>query len=139
MQKTFLSSAGAKTNRLVHKTKQQHSQQQALFFSPSQLLFLVFSSCRSQWQIHSKFKSGASLCFLTQRAGFLVPPHELAFLCRQTLLGCQSSCSKSFLSVVSHCCLKTSFRFQQILVCLREVYLVTSLFSKLAYLVSFYF
>lgn len=33
MQKTFLSSVGAKTNRLVHKTKQQHSQKQALFFS----------------------------------------------------------------------------------------------------------
>lgn len=56
MQKTFLSSVGAKTNRLVHKTKQQRSPKQALFFfSSSRLLFFIFYSCHSYWQIHSKF------------------------------------------------------------------------------------
>lgn len=39
MQRTFLSSVAAKTNRLVHKTKQQHSQEQALLFLFLPVLF----------------------------------------------------------------------------------------------------
>lgn len=54
---TFLSFVGAKTNRLVHQTRQQHSQEQALFFLlfaialfPSFILlpFLVADSCQVQ-------------------------------------------------------------------------------------------
>ena len=143
MQKTFLSSVGAKTNRLVHKTKQQHSQKQALFFflfspiAPFHLIFLPFlaaESCQIQkW--HQPAFSHPEHWVLLRFLPINSPPVQT-----RPRRGCQLLCSESFLSLVFHCCLKTNyFMFYQISVCLGEIYLLSSLFSKLAYLILFYF
>lgn len=138
MQKTFLSSLGAKTNRLVHKTKQQHSQKQALFFSfLSDCSFSSYILAIPSGRFIPNSKAVLAHISFRELGSPQVPPNELVFLYRPDLTWNARFCAVNHFG---RCLLNSTYcKFQQILAFLRKIYLLPYLFSKMAYLISIYF
>ena len=143
MQRTFLSSVAAKTNRGVPEAKQQRSQKQAslflfpqFFFHHISLPFLGADSFQVQkrrWPVFPHPESWVPL----KRFPVNLSSHRAQ---TRPQLDSQFPAGNHFCQQYSVIAQKANyFKCQQTLVFLRAICLLTSLFSKLAYLAPFVF